>query len=300
MKKVDLIPVSDKIFIIDSPTKGKFPLAYGFLILGTDTRALIDTGCGPDACRRVMEDFEVDMVINSHCHPDHVSGNHIFKDKALWVPEERCGETGTVDLLSRRLVGPDKTVMTFWENWVRTMLYMGDYRYTDTFRDGHVFDFGGVRLEAVHTPGHLEDHYCFLEPKENILFSFDVDLSTFGPFYGNPEANLPQLEQSMDRIMALSPACVASSHRLPVKEKVMEELAAFKDKITRNQNRVAGALDSPRTLEELCILKPIFGKYIPGVELIYAFFEKCMVQKHLEQMASKSLVRMDGNKYLLS
>lgn len=300
MTKEDLIPVSDRIFIVDTPTQGRFPLAYGFLILGKDTRALIDTGCGPQTCTRIMEDFEVDMVINSHCHPDHVAGNHIFQDKALWVPEERCGETGTVDRLSRRLVGPDEAVMAFWENWVRTMLFMKDYAHTATFKDGHVFNFGGVRLEAVHTPGHLEDHYCFLEPEDNILFSFDVDLSTFGPFYGNPEADIPQLEQSMDRIMEIRPACVASSHRLPVKEKVMEELQAFKNKITRNQNRVAGALDIPRTLDELCALKPIFGKYIPGVEVMYAFFEKCMIQKQLEQMAAKGLVRRDRDKYILS
>lgn len=299
MTKDDLIPVGDKIFIVDSPTKGKFPLAYSFLILGKDTRALIDTGCGPEACIQIMEKFEVDMVINSHCHPDHVSGNHLFRNSALWVPEERCEETGAVATLSQRLVGPDKTTMEFWENWVRTMLSMEDYRHTDTFGDNHIFDFGGVRLEAVHTPGHLEDHYCFLEPKENTLFSFDVDLSTFGPFYGNPEADIPQLEQSIDKIMEIRPACVASSHRLPVKKKVTKELQAFKDKIIRNQNRVAKALDIPRTLDELSTLKPIFGKYIPGVEVIYAFFEKCMIQKHLEQMTAKGLVRVDGDKYIL-
>ncbi len=299
MANQNFIPVTDRIFLVDSPTKGKFPLAYGFLILGKDTRALIDTGCGPEACRQVIEKFEVDMVINSHCHPDHVAGNHLFRDKALWVPGERCRETGAIDTLSRRLVGPDKAIMEFWENWVRTILSMENYEYTETFGDGHVFDFGGIRLKAVHTPGHLADHYCFLEPEENILFTFDVDLSTFGPFYGNPEADIPQFEQSMDKIMEIRPACVASSHRRPVRENVMEELRKFKGKITRNQNRVTEKLDIPRTLDELTALKPIFGKYIPGVEVIYAFFEKCMIQKHLEQMAATGLVRMDGDKYIL-
>ncbi|MCG8636429.1 MAG: MBL fold metallo-hydrolase [Desulfobacterales bacterium] len=297
MTKDELIPVTDKIFIVDSPTSGRFPLAYAFLVLGTDTRALIDTGCGPKACRQVMETFEVDMVINSHCHPDHVAGNHLFKGRALWIPEERSRETGTVDLLSQRLLGPDQEAAAFWRNWVRTMLSMEDYEHTDTFGHGHVFDFGGVSLEAVHTPGHLADHYCFLEPGTNTLFSFDVDLSTFGPFYGNPEADIPEFEASMDKIMEMDPACVASSHRLPVQENVMDELTAFKKKITRNRNRIMKALDRAMTLDELCALKPIFGKYLPGVEVIYTFFERCMIEKHLEQMLEKGLIRSDGEKY---
>ena len=295
-----LIELTDRIFIVDSPTGGKFPMAYGFLILGKDTRALIDTGCGPAACRQVIDRFGVDLVINSHCHPDHVSGNHLFAEKPLWVPRERHGETGAVATLSRRLVGPDPDIMAFWEDWVRSRLLLDDYEPTGTFGDGHVFDFGGVRLEALHTPGHLDDHYCFLEPDARILFSFDVDLTTFGPFYGNPEADIPLLAASMDRLTAIEPACVASSHRLPVTENIREALQDFKGKIKRNQRRVAGALDRPRTLAEICALKPIFGKYIPGVETIYAFFERCMIQKHLDLMASAGRVRMDGDRYILS
>jgi len=37
MAGLTLIPLTDKIFIVDTSTKGRFPLAYGFLILGTDT-----------------------------------------------------------------------------------------------------------------------------------------------------------------------------------------------------------------------------------------------------------------------
>ncbi len=300
MVDLNLIPICDKIFMVDTLTKGKFPLAFSILILGRDTRVLIDTGCGPDICKKVMETYEVDMIINSHCHPDHVAGNHIFKDTPLWVPEERAGETGVVKVLSKRLVGPDKTIMDLWENWVRTSLSMADYRHTDTFREGHIFDFGGVSLQAVHTPGHLEDHYCFLEPENNILFSFDVDLSTFGPFYGNPEADIDRLEATMDRIMEMEPACVASSHRLPVRENIMAELQAFKDKIARNQARVAGVMDVPRTLDEISSLKPIFGKYIPGLEVIYAFFEKYMIRKHLARMTDRDQVSLEGDVYTLS
>jgi glyoxylase-like metal-dependent hydrolase (beta-lactamase superfamily II) len=297
MKASDLTPVRDRLFIVDTPTRGRFPMACSFLALGTRTRALIDTGCGPEACREVLTAFDVDVVINSHCHPDHVSGNHLFEGRELWVPEQRAAEVGLVGRLCRRLVGPDPEVMAAWEFFARQGLGMRDYRPTKTFRDGDLLDFGGLSLRAVHTPGHLDDHYCFLEPDENILLSFDIDLTGFGPFYGNPESDIALFRASLDRIMDLGPRVVASSHRPPVRENVMEELAAFREKFDRNAERVAAVLDVPRALDEICGLKPVFGKYIPGLEVIYTFFERCMVEKHLEEMVRQGRVKLRDGKY---
>ncbi len=297
MKDTELIRVSDRLFIVNSPTSGRFPMAYAFFIMGSDTHALIDPGCGPQACKAIQEEYGVDFVINSHCHPDHVSGNHLFAGKDLWVPEQGRDQVGTVKLLSRRLVGPDQAVMDSWEKFAQEGLDLQDYTPTHTFGDGQAMDFGGITLEAVHTPGHLADHYCFLEPKENILLSFDIDLTGFGPFYGNPEADIPAFRASMDRIQGMQPRVVASSHRMPVREKVDEELEAFQDKIARNADRVASVLDVPRTLEDICARKPIFGKYIPGLEVIYTFFEGWMIRKQLDDMVDQGQVELKDGHY---
>ncbi len=277
-------PLSDRLFIIDTPTGGRFPMAFSFLVLGTHTRALIDTGCGPDACRQVLDTYDVDVVINSHCHPDHVAGNHLFAGRELWVPEQRATEIGAIKQLSRRLMGSDPTVRAFWETFVQEGLDMADYSPTRTFVDGELLDFGGIVLQAVHTPGHLDDHYCFLEPARNILLTFDIDLTGFGPFYGNPESDIALFKTSLDRIMDIRPRVVAGSHRLPVETDVLEELLAFKAKFDRNEKRVAAVLDEPRSLDDICEKKPIFGKYLPGLEVLYTFFERCMVEKHLAEM----------------
>ncbi|MEW5735089.1 MAG: MBL fold metallo-hydrolase [Thermodesulfobacteriota bacterium] len=296
----DLIPLTNRISIVNSPTNGRFPMACSFLVAGTDTRALIDTGCGPEACRAVMEKHGVDLVLNSHCHPDHVSGNHFFRGKELWVPAERAGEVGKVKTLARRLVGPDPLVMKNWEDFVRQGLSMDDYAPTHTFGDRHAFDFGGVSLTALYTPGHLDDHYCFWEPRENLLLTFDVDLTTFGPFYGNPESDIGRFKASMQTIMDLSPAIAASSHQPPVRENVQEALAEFLAKFDRNEQRVAATLDIPRTFGEICARKPIFGKYIPGLEVLYTFFEGWMIRHHLNEMEASGKVACAEGRYRLA
>lgn len=297
MKTTELIPLTDRLFIVGSPTQGRFPMAFSFLVTGTQARALIDTGCGSEVCREVLETYEVDMVINSHCHPDHVSGNHLFEGKELWVPEQRLEETGTIKRLSQRLVGPDPVVMAFWENFVQQQLGMRDYFPTKTYQEGDTLDFGGISLQAIHTPGHLDDHYCFLEPVENILLTFDIDLTGFGPFYGNPESDIPLFKASLNKIKGIQPRMLVSSHRLPVDDHVDEELLAFTEKFYRNEKRVAAAMNVPRSLDEICALKPIFGKYIPGLEDLYSFFERCMVEKHLQEMTAQGRAQFQGGKY---
>ena len=295
----EIIPITKRLYLVNTPTQGRFPLAFSFLILGKDTHVLIDTGCGEKTCREIVENFRVDIVINSHCHPDHVSGNHLFEGKELWIPRERATETGAISLLASRLMGPDREMMESWENFVRKDLKMRDYHHTQTFQDNQCLDFGGISLQAIHTPGHLDDHYCFLEPENNVLLSFDVDLTTFGPFYGNPEADIPLFRKSLERIRAINPKIVASSHRLPVYENIPDEIKGFADKIDRNQDRVAAVLNVPRSLDEICTLKPIYGKYIPGLEIIYSFFERHMIEKHLREMMLIGQVENQDGKYFI-
>ncbi len=299
MVQSELMPLTERLFVVNTPTRGRFPMAFSFLVLGTEIRALIDTGCGSVACLDILKTYDVDVVINSHCHPDHVAGNHLFAGKELWVPEQRQAETGAISRLSLRLMGPNADARGAWEHFVQNGLGMRAYTPTRTFGDGEVLAFGGLSLQAVHTPGHLDDHYCFLEPEENILLTFDIDLTGFGPFYGNPEADIPLFKKSLDRVMEINPRVVISSHRLPVTENLTGELLAFKEKFDRNEKRIAAVLDVPRDLDEICELKPVFGKYIPGLEALYRFFERCMVEKNLEDMIRQGGIKFQDGKYSL-
>jgi hydroxyacylglutathione hydrolase len=59
----------------------------------------------------------------------------------------------------------------------------------------NVLDFGSIQLQAIHAPGHLDDHYCFLETFSGTLFSIDIDFTGFGPWYGNPEGDISRFRR---------------------------------------------------------------------------------------------------------
>src|SRR4030042_5189200 len=96
--------VTDGIYLIMGANKGRFPWSHSILAAG-DGVVLFDTGCGPEAIQEVKDRFPIDLVINSHTHPDHFSGNHHFEGYELWVPEMFAAILADLDRMSLRLAG---------------------------------------------------------------------------------------------------------------------------------------------------------------------------------------------------
>ena len=68
------------------------------------------------------------------------------------------------------------------------------------YDDGAVFDLGGARIRAIHLPGHTRGHSALLVEPEGVLFLGDIDLTGFGPYYGDAWSNLADFERSLARV----------------------------------------------------------------------------------------------------
>ena len=66
------------------------------------------------------------------------------------------------------------------------------------FTDGHVWDLGGTHVEAVHLPGHTRGHSGF-RIAGGVFFLSDIDLTGFGPYYGDVWSDLEDFERSLER-----------------------------------------------------------------------------------------------------
>ncbi|MHB8203962.1 MAG: MBL fold metallo-hydrolase [Desulfomonilaceae bacterium] len=78
--------LTDDLFVILGRRHGHFPMSHSFLVRDEIT-TLIDTGCGLDLLAEIKETFQIDMIINSHGHPDHSAGNWVFPEASLHVPK---------------------------------------------------------------------------------------------------------------------------------------------------------------------------------------------------------------------
>jgi glyoxylase-like metal-dependent hydrolase (beta-lactamase superfamily II) len=102
----------------------------------------------------------IDAVINSHGHEDHVAGNGLFATARVHMHQD--------DLLAAHSLDGLLTIYGF-EGQARTdfeQVVLNEFSYVARpdavgFVDGHVWDLGGVTVEAVHLPGHTRGHSGF-------------------------------------------------------------------------------------------------------------------------------------------
>ncbi|MCZ7585883.1 MAG: MBL fold metallo-hydrolase [Deltaproteobacteria bacterium] len=296
MDELDLIRLADGFFVIAAENNGRFPFSHGFLVTG-ETTAVIDAGFGHGRIGAVIKKYRPDLLIVSHSHPDHLSGAGLFAGRPILVPEIHAEAAGNVMRLSQRFITGDAA-----EAWRRSAYADFDFREcvpTGTYGDGHVFDFGRIKLRAVHAPGHVDDHFCFSKSATVFFLSIDIDLTGFGPWYGNPESDIRTFRASVRKVKDLEAQTIASSHRRPVSDDIEDELAAFDAKFDRNEKLVLDLLATPRTLDDLADAKPFYRVH-PRRETILRYFEMQMIGKHLDMMEEKRLVRRDGGVYRLA
>jgi glyoxylase-like metal-dependent hydrolase (beta-lactamase superfamily II) len=282
--------ICDHLSIVYGSNQGRFPFSHSFVVLDRIC-ALIDTGSGHDTLKEISRSFKLDMVINSHAHPDHTAGNWIFDGIPVLAPIQGAETHGRLEPLSHRFF-PDEALAARWRAWIAPTMGFRDHPPTDFFDDGHVFDFGSLRLRAVHTPGHTSDHYCFFEPDQRILLSFDLDLTPFGPWYGNHESSLIELRNSLDLVRQLDAQVVASSHLDPVTTDVE---SAFKDYVSvldERESRLLELMDSDTDREALVEAAPIYGRHPYEPELL-RWFEGRMIDLHLSDLQQRGLISSD-------
>lgn len=278
-----LVEIIPGLYLVPAEGKGRFPLAHSFLVEG-EGRVLIDTGTGIERLRRLRDQIPPDTMIASHSHPDHTAGNWLFEGLPLHAPEQAADTFGRLKPLSERFVEPGP-LAGIWRQFIRQHLGFRDAPPTHTFGDGDTFDFGGkqsgVRLVALHTPGHTIDHTCFFEPTHGILLSFDIDLTSFGPWYGHRESDIAQFKASIRRVMALQPRVIVSSHKGIIRDEVQERLARFLAVFDQREAKIRELLAAGHTVAEMVDLSPIYGGH-PYAPDLMRYWEEQMIRKHIE------------------
>ncbi len=173
--------------VYDTESEGFLTRAY-LIDDGNGTAVLIDgNGVGAPLLEIARsEDLKIEAVLLTHFHWDHV----MLDDYAeLGVP--LIANAMTRDLLEGRTI--DKVI-----------------------GDGDVLRFGDLSIEALHTPGHADDHTAFLVNGTE-LFTGDVLFKgTVGGTRSPGNSGLDELRASLRRFAALPPETVVRpGHREP-------------------------------------------------------------------------------------
>lgn len=266
------------------------------LLIRDEVTALVDTCAGPELLP-LAEARQVELLVHTHCHPDHVNYDYLFPGVPVAVPTYAAEAIRSLPAflaysgfgLLGQAVGGYCARELGWPAW----------EYHSTFGDGDVLAFGRTRLVALHAPGHCVDHTLLWHEASGTLLCTDIDLSPFGPWYGNPGSDIDQFEASLDLVRRLQPRVLATSHSpAPVDREIPQRLDAYQAVFARRDRRLLDLLAEPLTLDEVVDRHPIFRSY-PHPEVLVRHFERMMVDKHLQRLLRRGeLEREEGGRYL--
>jgi glyoxylase-like metal-dependent hydrolase (beta-lactamase superfamily II) len=294
------VNVAGKLYLISCDDKKNYQYSNSLLV-DDEAKLLVDTGAKPDQLKKLANENKIDILINSHYHTDHVRGNWMFPDASLWAPSQ---DALAIDSFEKFLeMTGFKTSPRLTKHFQKLKGDLFDKRrkvkVKYRFRDNHEFDLGDTTLRVVHAPGHTPGHSCFFEAKNKFLFSTDVDLTNFGPWYGNVASDIDDFIDSVERLQRLKPRIAASSHSGPFegRDKIDLLLEKYIDIIYQREEKILALLKTEKTLEDLLGRGIVYRKF-GQPEDVFRFFEHVMLEKHLKRLVELGDVeQLDDMKY---
>ena len=295
--ELDLGPVT----VLTGRDRGAYPHGNSVLVEGSDRAFLIDPSLTVHEEGGLPGGQIPDAVLLSHCHEDHLAGLSLFGDVPVLI---HAGDRQGLDSIDRfmEIYGMDPGPSAAFAAEIIETFHYRPRPDALTFTDGDVFDLGGVTIEAHHAPGHTRGHTVFVVPEARAAYLGDIDLSGFGPYYGDTWSDLVSFESTIDMCRNLDAEHFITFHHQGVvsgRTQFLTALERFASAIDRRESAILEYLSAgPRTLAEMVAHRFI---YRPHVELVFAdSVEKRSIGLHLDRLVSQGRVEPAGGYYRLT
>lgn len=286
------------VTVLVGDKNGKYPHGNSLLIGGSDATAIIDPSMA--VVRRAAElGGRADTVLLSHVHEDHVAGVHLYPDAE--VHAHRLDADGLRSMKGIMDIYGYEGVDDAMRSFLVDQFHYAERPDTRDYDDGAVFDLGGVRVRAIHTPGHTRGHCVFLIEPDGVLFLGDIELSSFGPYYGDAWSCLDDFERSMAKVREVDARVWVSFHHAGVIEDrgyFIEKLDRFAHRIAEREEAMIDFLAEPRTLDEMVAHRFLYPQHatFPFIDSV----ERRTIEQHLERMVRDGRVGRAGDGRMLA
>ncbi len=256
-------------------------------------RALIDVGMGAVNLAPV-KDMGIDVLILTHCHIDHRLTRPKISDVPVW-----CHTSEAIYFKDRDYFFKSMGLKRSGLNLDGLFGFArGAFRIEidRQLTDGEQIDLGGMTLQTIHTPGHTPGHMAFAIPEHDLLFSGDIDLTPFGPFYGHDFADVNEFLNSIDILAQVPAKMVISGHAGPFNDNLQERFSAYGQVIHDRDRLLLEKLRQPKSLQDFEGRHLFYSSYPDFPDLI-RWFELVHIEKHLDRLKSFGKVRQEGGKW---
>lgn len=272
---------------------GKYPNGNQVVVRGSQARVALDA---PIVANHIGPDFDsADFVILGHVHEDHMAGLHRLPHAPLYVHEKDLGAARTWDGLVAAFGTTDpRNIAEMHKRFQRDFNYM-PRPDAQGYLDGATWELGGVTVRAFHMPGHTAGHCVLLMEPDGVAFIGDIDLTGFGPYYGDATSNLADFRRTLARLPEVPAQVWVTSHHRGAytdRDRFVRDLAAFAAKIDEREQRLLGWLaEQPMSLAQMVDRRLLYPAHVQEPWVVDA--ERNTIAQHLEELVAAERVRAE-------
>ena len=297
------------------PIKRHYLTSNSLLFLG-EKNVLLDTGYQyqGDQLTSIKDDTNIDTILFSHYHIDHVFGCYVFPESTKMIHKVELEALKTFENFVTFCFKDRPISSQEWEIWNQRFnnllkreglhdwsdLQLGN---VDPFTSNTSFDTGEIQIEVIHLPGHSPGHCGVYEPEYQLLFIGDIDLSgKFGPWYGWWNSDLSMFKKSVEYVLEFISkneiSRIVSSHTQDVsKEEGIPLLKKFLYTFNSREQEILSFL-SERTkgvsLKQIANQSIVYQGKQSDPPFVWEYFEHVHVKKHIDELLDANQVFMEG------
>ena len=298
------IKVLPHVHLIRGENRAKFPQA-NTLLIDDEILTLVDAGSSMNNIESTLRDLDysfkdIERIILTHYHIDHKGHAAQIQDisdcELICHPLAVKGVKTFEGMVDYYGIAGNK----YYDSWkylleTRFNHVVVDYNVTGTFNENREIDCGETRLLPLHLPGHTIDHTCFGINDYKTLFLVDIDLTRFGPWYGNRVSDIEVFKESIEKVIELKPSTGISSHLInPISQGLDKRLIEYRAIFDKREARIIENIKHGINTIEALAKEPTIYPKIPMDA--YYIFEIFMIEKHVELLEKNGVISIEDGK----
>jgi glyoxylase-like metal-dependent hydrolase (beta-lactamase superfamily II) len=197
-----LIKAADGVYQV----RFKNRAANAYIVQGSKRTILIDVGLSSNFTHMQtcfahlgITQSDIDMVVLSHEHLDHIGAAYHFNGKTIIAAHRLAANKimlrDDFSMLRKMFNEPDVPIdIDIW------------------LEEGNLIDLGNFRLTVMYTPGHTSACISLFDPEKGLLFAADTLMpgGVMGGVFGS--GSISDYIQSLERLKALDSKILLSGH----------------------------------------------------------------------------------------
>ncbi len=266
------------------------------LIVRDKATVFLDINLGESETRALLKTEKPDFALTSHYHLDHAKGGAYvleYSSAEFFVPSREANYLKDFDYFFAR-TGGQGPLLDHWKEFVKERIGFDGFKGFSTYDRSSRLNTGKIKMDFLMAPGHSPGHTIVHFPEQGILFTGDLGLGPFGPWYGFEDCDIRQFIRSIIELKSMRPKLLLTSHNGIIRENIDMAFDRCIDSFFIRENAIREKLERGLSKDEIVEEGIYFRnkeKMRGPLKLFFPMWDSVMFDLHREIIINGGLER---------